>query len=347
MKEKEQGIRAELYVGIALSALAIVILIVLWYSIDVFLLVFAGILLAIFLRSISDVLRKKLKIADVWAVSLTLLLLVSVLTLLVVVLVPTTSLQIEQLIKQLPQAWQHMTQNISSYLQWKPVSSFAPYLADMMPKSQNILVKVTNLFSTTFGVIGNFIVFLFIGIFLAYDPEIYRNGLLKLVPMKKRARMKAVMSKVAETLQWWLLGKLLSMAFIGLLTSLGLWLLGVPLAITLGLIAAFLTFIPNFGPFIAAMPALLIAASQNLDTALYVVLLYAGIQTVESYLITPKIQQETIALPPALAIFVQILMMVLLGGLGLALATPLAAALIVLVRMLYVEDVLHDHGKKA
>ena len=132
------------------------------------------------------------------------------------------------------------------------------------------------------------------------------------------------------------------MIIIGVLTAVGLWLLGVPLALTLGLLAALLTFIPNIGPILAVVPAALLALLQSPTRALYVVLLYLGIQTVESYLLTPLMQKRTVSLPPALTIFAQVLMGILVGRIGLVLATPLTAALFVLVKMLYVEDILGD-----
>lgn len=132
------------------------------------------------------------------------------------------------------------------------------------------------------------------------------------------------------------------MIVIGVLTAIGLWLLGVPMAVTLALIAALLTFIPNIGPILAVVPAALLALLQSPMQVVYVCLLYFGIQTFESYLLTPLVQRRTVSLPPALTIFAQVLAAVLLGGLALSLATPMAAALVVLVRMLYLEDVLGD-----
>lgn len=136
------------------------------------------------------------------------------------------------------------------------------------------------------------------------------------------------------------------MILIGSLTTAGLWLLDVPLALTFGVLSALFTFIPNIGPPLAILPAILLALTLSPTRALYVLLLYLVIQTVESYLLTPLLQQRVVSLPPALTISAQILMAVLLGGLGLALATPLTAVSLVLVKMLYVEDVLNANSAK-
>lgn len=127
------------------------------------------------------------------------------------------------------------------------------------------------------------------------------------------------------------------MFIVGVLTTLGLWFLSIPMALTLGLLAAILTFIPNIGPIISAIPAILIAFTQSPTSAVYVIALYIVIQAVESYVITPLIQGKTIAQPPALVIFSQLIMGLLTGFLGLSLATPLLAALSVIIKRIDVE----------
>lgn len=113
-----------------------------------------------------------------------------------------------------------------------------------------------------------------------------------------------------------------------------------PLAFALGLIAGLLAFIPNIGPVIAIAPALLLALPEGRTTLLIVLAIYIGVQALESYAITPLIQQEKVSLPPALIIAVQLLFGVLFGLLGLALATPIAAALMTVINLVYVRDYL-------
>jgi predicted PurR-regulated permease PerM len=132
------------------------------------------------------------------------------------------------------------------------------------------------------------------------------------------------------------------MGIVGGITTGGLWLLGVSLAPALELLAALAEFVPNVGPFLAFLPALLLALTESATRALAVLLLYLGVQGFESYMLTPLVEKRAVALPPALTITAQVLMAVLAGGLGLALATPLAAAALVLVQRLYVEDTLGD-----
>ena len=140
----------------------------------------------------------------------------------------------------------------------------------------------------------------------------------------------------------WLGGRFGLMILNGGLTALGLWLLGVPLAPTLGLIAGLLNFVPNFGPWIAAVPAVLIAFLQSPQQALYVALLYLILQSIDAYLLTPLVDRKSVELPPVLTITAQVLLGLAFGFIGLLLASPLTAAAMILVQKLYVEDVIGD-----
>ncbi|MCZ7574449.1 MAG: AI-2E family transporter [Ardenticatenaceae bacterium] len=170
----------------------------------------------------------------------------------------------------------------------------------------------------------------------------YTHGFLRLIPRGKRDRGAQVLHAVKHSLWWWLLGQMTAMAVIGVLKSLGLWLLGVPLPLTLGLLAALLTFIPNFGPITAGTVATLVALTESPMKALYTILLAIGVQFIESHLVTPLVQREAVALPPAFTISGQVLMGALLGFRGLVFAVPLLAASLVVVKMLYIEDVLGE-----
>jgi predicted PurR-regulated permease PerM len=257
-------------------------------------------------------------------------------------LAPGVADQIDELRKSLPQSVRQLGQRIERYEWGRQVLAQKPNADELMPDRADVLARATGVFSTTLGAFANFFIIIFIGLYLAAEPRLYTGGIIRLVPASRRERAREILRKVGSTLRWWLIGKVASMIVIGALTAGGLWLLGVPLALTLGLLAALLTFIPNLGPILAVVPAALLALLQSLTRALYVILLYLGIQAVESYFLTPLMQKRTVSLPPALTIFAQVLLGVLVGGLGLALATPFTAAVFVLVRMLYVEDTLRD-----
>ncbi|MDQ3649182.1 MAG: AI-2E family transporter [Acidobacteriota bacterium] len=326
--------------GIIITLLLVLLL--LWYAVDVLMLVFTGILMAIFLRGLSDKLSERIGLSSGWSLAVVCLALVALISLGGWLLAPSIAEQVDQLSETVPRSVARLQQSITRYGWGRRLLEQVPPIEDMMPRTRDVVSRATGVFSTTLGVVANLFIVLFIGLYLAADPRLYTGGLLHLVPLKKRQRASEVVETLGYTLRWWLIGTAASMLVVGVLTWTGLWLLGVPLALTLAIIAALLTFIPNIGPIIAVIPAALFAFVDSPMTALYVLLLYLGIQTVESYFFTPLVQKSTIDLPPALTIAAQVLLGVLLGTLGLVIATPLTAATLVLIKMLYVEDALGD-----
>lgn len=191
------------------------------------------------------------------------------------------------------------------------------------------------------AITGAFVI-LFVGLYAAYEPRLYRTGLLKLVPLRSRPRAGEVLDQLQVALVRWISGQLMSMSIVGVLTMVGLYFLDVPLPVTLGVLAALLTFLPNFGPLLAAVPQILLALNVSTETAAYVAIFNVALQGIESYLITPMIQRGQVTLPPILTIAAQILMGVLVGAVGVMMAAPLVVAIMVIVQMIYIEDYLGD-----
>jgi predicted PurR-regulated permease PerM len=136
------------------------------------------------------------------------------------------------------------------------------------------------------------------------------------------------------------------MLIAGIATSVGLSLLGVPLGLILGIIAGMLDFIPYIGPIMAGVPAVLIALSVDPQLALYTMMLFAGIQLLQGYIVQPLIDSWAVDIAPALIIVMQLIFGTIFGFAGIALATPMTAVLTVLVKMLYVEDILGDRPEE-
>lgn len=200
---------------------------------------------------------------------------------------------------------------------------------------------------TDVGLIANLVVVLSIAVFLALDPGLYRRGLLHLIPLQRRERIEEVLDDIGTALWRWLLGQSVDMLAVAIVTGAGLWLLGIPLALALGLIAGITNFIPYVGPFIAAVPAVLIAFSQSPTDAFYTGLLFLVVQQVEGNILMPIIQDRATALPPVLAILAVVGFGVLFGLLGALFATPLLLVIMILVQKLYVEDGLGDVANAA
>lgn len=338
----DQNFTSRIVLAVGIITLAIFLSLLLWYAADVLLLAFAGILLAIFLRSLSDWVSEITPLSGGWSLGVVVVGLISILTIGIWLLAPGVADQIDELQKKLPQSVRQLERHVESYEWGRKALAQVPNANELVPDKADVLARVRGVFSTTFGAIANFFIIIFIGLYVAAEPRLYSDGLIRLVPLNRRQRAREVLDEVGSTLRWWLIGKVASMIVVGVSTVVGLWLLDIPLALTLGLLAALLTFIPNVGPILSVVPAMLLALMQSPMQALYVALLYLGIQTVESYFLTPLMQKRTVSLPPALTIFTQVLFGVMVGSLGFVLATPLTAAAIVMVKMLYIQDALKD-----
>jgi predicted PurR-regulated permease PerM len=186
------------------------------------------------------------------------------------------------------------------------------------------------------------LVILVVGIFGAANPALYRHGLLRLVPPRHRRRAEVTLDAVGFNLRHWLLPQFVLMIAIGTTCALGLWLIGVPQALTLGVIAGILEMVPYVGAWLAAVPAALIALLLGPEYVVYTLGLYLLLHLAEAYVLAPLIQQRAVHLPPALTLVAQVLLGKMLGILGLFVAAPLAVVVMVLVQMLYVKDTLGD-----
>jgi len=199
--------------------------------------------------------------------------------------------------------------------------------------------------SSTVAVLTGILLILFTALYFGAAPDLYYRGVLHLIPRHVRPRGAQVLEAIGMTLRNWLRAQLLAMAVIGVVTALGLWALDVKAAFALGLIAGLLEFIPLLGPFLSAIPAVAMAFLDSPQKALFVVLLYVGIQFLENHLLIPMIMQEGVDLPPILTLIGLALMSVVFGFLGTLVAVPLLAAIMTAVKLLYVEDVVGDQVK--
>ena len=208
--------------------------------------------------------------------------------------------------------------------------------------SGGLIGNIGGVLSSSLGVVVNVIIVLALAIYLAIDPATYRHGLMHLLPLNQRKRARETLNALGSTLRWWLVGRLLSMLEVGLLTGVGLWLLGIPLPFTLGLITGLMNFVPNFGPVLATILTGLVGLSVSPTVAVYAVAAQLVIGGFDGFVVTPMLQQRTVALPAGVILGAQVLIGILLGGLGVMLATPLAATAYVLIKKLYVNDILGD-----
>jgi predicted PurR-regulated permease PerM len=191
--------------------------------------------------------------------------------------------------------------------------------------------------SHTLAAVGGFLLIVFLSIYLAADPELYRRGALALLPARRRAMASEVMDRIAMVLRKWLVTQLIAMAVIGSVTTIALLLLRVKAAFALGLLAGLFEFIPTVGPIMSAVPAVAMGFLDSPEKALLVAAVYMGIQFLENHILIPLLMKGGMDLPPALTVVTQALLALVFGFLGLMVAVPLLATVMVTVQLLYVQ----------
>lgn len=311
------------------------------YAFYFFLLAFAGILLAVFLSALTNRLMEQSGLGRLAALAIVVLVLVAALALASWWIGPRVGRQMAEMTERLPAALGEMESWLARREWGRTVLRNLPHTGESSTRA-NLLGRVTGFFSATLSTLLNTFIVLFLGVYLAVAPGLYRKGILKLVPAGRRERGEEIMRAVGAALRGWIVGRIASMTVVAVLTLVGLMVLGVPLALSLAVLAGVFSFVPYVGPIAAAVPALLVAGVEGIAMAAWVAGLYAIVQLVESYLVTPLIQQHVVSMAPALLISAQVLLGMAGGVLGVLLATPLAVVSVVLLQTLYVQDVLGE-----
>jgi predicted PurR-regulated permease PerM len=188
--------------------------------------------------------------------------------------------------------------------------------------------------SNTLAAITAFVLLIFLAMYIGAEPDVYRGWMLAMVPAPSRAQTRIVLAEISKVLRKWLVTQLVAMAVIGTVSYVVLLLLGVKAAFALGFIAGLLEFIPTVGPLLSAIPAVLMGFVDSPEKALAVAIAYWGIQFVENNLLIPFLMRGEMDLPPAITIVAQTLMTLVFGFLGLMVAVPLTAAVLVPLRMM-------------
>lgn len=305
--------------AITIAALAAAVL--LWWLKIVILLLFAAVIIAILIRSLSNPIRMRFRLVDAAAVAIAIGIL-AVLTMVAFALFGWRMAgQFAQLLDLLPKAFNHFL----AWLNSQPLG--APVVASFRKSgASSALPAILHLPAYALALLGGMADVLLVlagGIYLSYQPALYRNGLLNLLPTAQRKPVAKAMDDTGHTLRMWLLAQLAAMAIVGSMVALGTWALGVPAAGALGLFAGAVEFVPIAGPIASAVPALLLALLVGADTAGWTLLLFIAIQQLEGNVIVPLLQQRAIRIPPLVTLFALVLFGVVLGPLGVVLATPL------------------------
>ena len=320
-----------------ISAAFILGTLLLWQAIALVLLIFAGILLAILLDGVSDPIARRLPVSRAAVVVMIMLLILAALIGGLVLTGPELVAQGAQLRDSVVRAAEAVQRWAMSF---DALEESSLDLTQLLPSASGALGGVITVIGATFGGLGYIVLIAFLGLYLAVSPAVYADAAIRLIPVGRRERTREVLLETAETLRHWLLGTSAVMLSLGVITYVGLQLIGVPLALLLAVVSGLSAFVPIIGPMIAGALMVLVALSESWQLALWAGGFYVALQTLESYLLTPLIQERAVDLPPAVVIGAQVLMGLLFGLLGVILATPIAAAASVMIKRLYVEDLL-------
>jgi predicted PurR-regulated permease PerM len=229
-----------------------------------------------------------------------------------------------------------------------PTATPAPGAADSGKIAPSLKERITSqlgsvsrylfpFLSHTVAAVGGFLLIVFLSIYFAADPELYRRGALALLPARRREQGAEVMDRIAMVLRKWLVTQLIAMAVIGTVTTIALLVLQVKAAFALGLLAGLFEFIPTVGPLLSAIPAVGMGFLDSPEKALLVAGVYMAIQFLENHILIPLLMKGGMDLPPALTVITQALLALVFGFLGLMVAVPLLATAMVTIQVLYVQ----------
>lgn len=330
--QHDRSFQNRVWTTVAITAFVVVLLWIIKVTFNVLLLILAGALIALYFRGLSGLIHRKLRLQKKWSLPLSII----VSTLLLALFIAFTGNRIGQQLQDLTQTLPGSIEKLKQQLNESAIGQQILEKASSEDSMQKVSAVLRSFFRSTFGVLGDLYVVLFLGIFFTVSPGIYTSGFLKLMPTNAKPGAESILNKIGLSLTKWLKGKLLAMLVVAILTLVGLISIGMPMAFALALIAGVLNFIPNFGPLIAMVPAVLIGFTLGPVTAALVAGLYIAVQVLESNVITPQIQKKLISIPPALIIIAQLFMGVLTGGWGLLLATPLILILMTVTQELYI-----------
>jgi predicted PurR-regulated permease PerM len=327
----QRWINMAMFVGVL-----VVLGILVWYLSLVLLVAFAAIIVATVLGIAASVTERFTPLKGGWAKAFSWGLIALLIGGFIFLLGTQIAEQFRNLVTELPR----MVRQLGNLLGIDDLQSILRERLEAFATQDGLFADFANVTTDLVGAIAMLVVVLVAGIFLAIDPEGYRRGLLQLVPDRYYDNAERAFDNAARALRLWLIGTLIAMLVVGVVTTAALYAIGMPSALALGIIAAVLEFIPFIGPILSVVPALLVAVPEGYAMAIWVMVIYLAIQQIEGNVLVPLIQHRTANLPPVIGILSILAATILFGLPGILLATPIAIVVIVLVKQLYVRDLL-------
>jgi predicted PurR-regulated permease PerM len=339
--------------AVLIAAVFAVLLLLFVYSVaEVLLLLFIAALFALYLGAIIDFLQERFGVPRVLGVLAALLATGFAVTAVGWLVLPPVTRQTQALVTALPQLIQVWTASFRELTEEYPLLAaiFPPdRLSDQLSElAQNAGQAAAGLFPVVFDTLHmliNFVSVLVMGIYMALRPEVYREGIVSLAPPVHRELIRDILADLARSLRAWIGGQMLAMIFLGVLTWIGLEILNVPFALAFGVFTGVVVMVPFFGSLVSTLlPALFVLGSGGPVQALLVVLLGVVIHIIEANFVHPLIMERRVHLPPVLSILSVLIMAELLGMVGLLVAVPVLASVMVITRRIYVHRLLEGKG---
>lgn len=312
------------------------------HAAQVLLLLFAGLLFGVFLDALTRLVMRRSRLGRRAALGLVVTLLTLVLAGVGWIVVPRVVEQATRLTEHLPAAWAKVSERVLNGE--VPLPELGSTVRDVGP---DLVRPVLRSVSATLTFLAALFVVAVTGIYAAAQPRLYVEGFVRLLPPDWRDLGREACHESARQLRRLLVGVGVAISTAGVFTGVGLWLLGIPYALGLGLLAALLEIIPNVGPTAAAIPAILLSLAEEEVPWWHVVILYGVVQTVQSYVIQPLVQQQMIEVPPVVLIGSVVLLGWLVGPLGVLMGVPLLVVANVLIRILYLRETLGEQPGRA
>jgi predicted PurR-regulated permease PerM len=335
------------------AAVFTVLLLLFVYSVaNVLLLVFLAALFAVYLTAISEFLEDRFGIRPALGLPLGLLFSAVLATGIVWLVVPPVLQQTQELLTALPKLMTQGIDGLSAIIRRYPV------LAAILPPAE-LQHQISGMMSSAGGYFAGMVPYLFgglhvvieaisvlvMGVYMALRPSVYREGIILLTPPVHRELVRDILADLGRSLRAWIGGQILAMFFLGALTYIGLLLLDVPYAMAFGVFTGVVVMVPFFGTLVSTLlPAFFVLGSGGLMHAFLVILLGVVIHIVEANFIHPLIMERRVHLPPVLSILSVLIMAELMGVIGLLVAVPVLATVMVIVRRIYVHRLLEGKG---
>ncbi|MGE5182191.1 MAG: AI-2E family transporter [Acidobacteriota bacterium] len=319
------------------AALLLALAIAVRIAAPILILTFGGLLFGIWLRGAAESLARHAHMRVGWAIAICVVVLGLVLFVGLEWVAPHVQEQAGPLWNESVQAVRDLRAQLGDSLLGRLLSTDTIHLGAWI-KAHALLAGTFVI--DVFGVLGSIVYVAFVGLYYAASPRLYRRGMLALVPRSRRERIDQLCDELGWALRRWMWARLASMILLGAASTLALWLLGIPLALTLGVLAGVLLFVPYLGSIASAIPALLVALTVSPMHVVYVAIVYVLIHLADGYLLTPQLLNRAVDTPPLVLLAAQLVAGALWGLIGITFATPLVACAMIVVKRLYVDDVL-------